>query len=68
MSEMNPLWGAPRIHRELLKLGIAVSHGLGHRKLPVLSRPQIAGFQLSTEAVSSESNIWRPFPNANREF
>src|SRR5262245_27900415 len=25
MSEANPLWGAPRIHGELLKLGIAVS-------------------------------------------
>jgi hypothetical protein len=22
MSQANPLWGAPRIHRELLKLGI----------------------------------------------
>ena len=25
MSRANPLWGAPRIHGELLKLGIAVS-------------------------------------------
>jgi hypothetical protein len=25
MSEANPLWGAPRLHGELLKLGIAVS-------------------------------------------
>ena len=25
MSEANPLWGAPRIHGELLKLGIEVS-------------------------------------------
>jgi putative transposase len=25
MSTANPLWGAPRIHRELLKLGISVS-------------------------------------------
>ena len=25
MSEANPLWGAPRIHGELLKLGIDVS-------------------------------------------
>jgi putative transposase len=24
MSRDNPLWGAPRIHGELLKLGIAV--------------------------------------------
>ena len=26
MSQANPLWGAPRIHGELLKLGIEVSH------------------------------------------
>ena len=25
MSSANPLWGAPRIHGELLKLGIEVS-------------------------------------------
>ena len=25
MSQANPLWGAPRIHGELLKLGIEVS-------------------------------------------
>src|SRR5882724_7069678 len=25
MSNANPLWGAPRIHGELLKLGVAVS-------------------------------------------
>ncbi len=25
MSETNPLWGAPRIHGELLKMGIEVS-------------------------------------------
>jgi hypothetical protein len=26
MSQANPLWGAPRIHGELLKLGIDVTH------------------------------------------
>ena len=31
MSRDNPLWGAPRIHGELLKLGIAVGEiGVGH--------------------------------------
>ena len=25
MAEANPLWGAPRIHGELLKLGIEIS-------------------------------------------
>jgi hypothetical protein len=42
MSQANPLWGAPRIHGELRKLGIAVAQStvaqadvplLGHRHL-----------------------------------
>jgi putative transposase len=44
MSEANSLWSAPRIHGELLKLGIQVSQaafrseaveGTGHRRVPV---------------------------------
>jgi len=31
MSQANPLWGAPRIHRELLKLGIEVSQATVRR-------------------------------------
>jgi putative transposase len=34
MSEANPLWGAPRIHGELLKLGIDVSQATVARYLP----------------------------------
>jgi transposase InsO family protein len=34
MSVANPLWGAPRIHGELLKLGIAVSQATAGRYLP----------------------------------
>ena len=40
MSQDNPLWGAPRIHGELLKLGINISQAsvakymVRHRKLP----------------------------------
>jgi putative transposase len=40
MSEANPLWGAPRIHSELLKLGIEVSQAtvakymVRHRRPP----------------------------------
>jgi putative transposase len=39
MSEANPLWGAPRIHGELLKLGIDVSQAtvakyIGRRRRP----------------------------------
>ena len=34
MSKANPLWGAPRIHGELLKLGIEVSQATVGRYLP----------------------------------
>jgi putative transposase len=34
MSQANPLWGAPRIHGELLKLGIEVSQATVGRYLP----------------------------------
>src|SRR5512147_2219318 len=34
ISLANPLWGAPRIHGELLKLGIAVSQATVGRYLP----------------------------------
>ena len=27
MSRANPLWGAPRIHGELLKLGVEITYG-----------------------------------------
>ena len=38
MGRANPLWGAPRIHGELLKLGIDVSQATVGRYLPW--RPQ----------------------------
>src|ERR1700687_5461599 len=33
MSQANPLWGAPRIHRERLKLGIEVAQSTGAQYL-----------------------------------
>ena len=39
MGEANPLWGAPRIHGELLKLGIAVSERTVSRLLRRQRRP-----------------------------
>ena len=46
MSLANPLWGAPRIHGELRKLGIEVSQATVGRYLPwrpkVPSRPGVA--------------------------
>ena len=34
MNQANPLWGAPRIHGELLKLGISVSQATVGRYMP----------------------------------
>jgi putative transposase len=39
MSRANPLWGAPRIHGELLKLGITISQATVSKYMPRLRRP-----------------------------
>jgi hypothetical protein len=39
LAEANPLWRAPRIHGELLKLGIAVSERTVSRILQTIKRP-----------------------------
>jgi putative transposase len=39
MAAANPLWGAPRIHGELLKLGIAVAERTVSRLLPKRRSP-----------------------------
>jgi transposase InsO family protein len=47
MSTENPLWGAPRIHGELLKLGIEVS------------KATVSKYMIKPERRSSQS--WRTF-------
>jgi putative transposase len=39
MATANPLWGAPRIHAELLKLGIDVSERTVSRLMPKRRTP-----------------------------
>lgn len=39
MANANPLWGAPRIHGELMKLGLAVSQRTISRLMPRRRRP-----------------------------
>ena len=39
MAEANPLWGAPRIHGELLKLGIEISERTVSRLMPKRRKP-----------------------------
>ena len=41
MSEANPLWGAPRIHGELLKLGIDISRASVAKYMRGRSRPRV---------------------------
>ncbi len=53
MSQANPLWGAPRIHGELLKLGVNVSQStvakymVRHRKPPSQTWPTFLANHLS---------------------
>ncbi len=47
MSEANPLWGAPRIHGEILKLGIDVCQATVAKYMVRRRRPP--------------SQIWRTF-------
>jgi putative transposase len=49
MSQANPYWGAPRIHGELLKLGIEISERSVSRLLPKDRKPP--------------SQTWKPFLN-----
>lgn len=45
MSQVNPLWGAPRIHGELLKLGIDVGQTSAAKYLAKRGRPPSQGWR-----------------------
>src|SRR6476620_6699907 len=45
MSVENPLWGAPRIHGELLKLGFEVAHSSGAKYMVKLCGPPSPGWR-----------------------
>jgi transposase InsO family protein len=53
MAEANPFWGAPRIHGELLKLGLEVSERTVSRLMPKSRKPP--------------SQTWRAFLNNHVE-
>jgi putative transposase len=45
MHQANPTWGAPRIHGELLKLGIELAQSTVSKYLPRLQRPPSQGWR-----------------------
>jgi Homeodomain-like domain len=45
MSRENPLWGAPRIHGELLMLGLEVSESTVGRYMIQNAEPAVAGLE-----------------------
>src|SRR5207253_2694165 len=56
MSRANPLWGAPRIHGELLKLGLTVSQATVSKYIVRPRRPAIAGVANFLEEPRPGSN------------
>ena len=64
MSQANPLWGAPRIHGELLKLGIAVAQSPVARYLPRRRKPPSQGRKTwsANQAVLKSKDLTSPGP------
>jgi len=57
MRQANPLWGAPRIHGELLKLGIAVAQSTVARYLPRPGKPPSQGRTFLTNHLAQTAAI-----------
>src|SRR5450755_4096303 len=55
ISGANPLWGAPRIHGELLKLGFEVAQSTVARYMCRHSRPPSQGWRLKIPLISDEA-------------
>jgi len=68
MSRENPPWGAPRIHGELLKLGIDVGetsvskYMVRHRRPPSQTWRTFLGNHVQT-MVSLDSPVWHDAEN-----
>src|SRR3989440_8271276 len=67
MSQANPLWGAPRIHGELLKLGIAAAQSTVARYLPWPRKPPSQGRKSLRLCLSGVMRIrwFDPIPKAS---
>jgi hypothetical protein len=58
MAHANPLWGAPRIHGELLKLGLAIAERTLSRLMPKRRRPpacESSSFSWSSPIIDAAS-------------
>jgi hypothetical protein len=62
MSVENPLWGAPRIHGELLKLGFEVAQSSVAKYMVKRHGPP------SQRVPGSDADLWRGAPEANSEL
>ena len=57
MADANPLWGAPRIHGELSKLGIAISQATVAKYMPRRRRAVLGSYR--STAVCCWANCHR---------
>jgi putative transposase len=62
MATANPFWGAPRIHGELLKLGISVSQATVAKYMPRRDSPPSSRGERSWPTMSTRS--WLPIPSS----
>jgi hypothetical protein len=59
MSGANPLWGAPRIHEELLKLGIKVSQATVGRWMPMAAQGPLSDLaELPAQSPAHHSDVY----------
>jgi hypothetical protein len=65
MSNANPLWGAPRIHGELLKLGIKISQATVGRWMPW--RPKVNAVELIDQVPMDPRHMSNFLPGKARK-
>ena len=68
MAAANPLWGAPRIHGELLKLGIHISERTVSRPLPRKASPFFSNLEGVPAQPSEPVGFHRFLYRAHRDF
>ena len=69
MSQANPLWGAPRIHGELQKLGIAFSQSTVAKYMVRCRRPPSQTWRtfLANHVGQVMAAVWQIIVSGNRQ-